>query len=315
MGVWLSRSPKWTASRSPKPGDAGRGDEGRGEKSDSLRSIPELEIDTSYFKKGKNSYERSRSASTEKLLQSSIYRDLSFNGRPKDAPATLSSRDGDYHNEKGATLRLSLPDSPTLSVSNSAQNSPRSHHVENETICVDYLPPTWDPQTEYCFPVADIPVARLVPDNMEMWHFEDIQHIADGSNANVFRAMLRGERVVIKMIRAEVQTDLVAVHEFDVEHGILVRVSHPNIIKIMGAGRYPRRFVVLEFLGGGTLGNILGSNIMKPALWERIFHKSTFGFFNLLVKARDLASALHYLHKEVAKGATIIHRGSIFAAQ
>jgi hypothetical protein len=43
--------------------------------------------------------------------------------------------------------------------------------------------------------------------------------------------------------------DPVAVHEFDVEHGILVRVSHPHIIKIMGAGRIPRRFVVLEYLG------------------------------------------------------------------
>jgi hypothetical protein len=49
--------------------------------------------------------------------------------------------------------------------------------------------------------------------------------------------------------REEVQTDPVAVHEFDVEHGILVRVSHPHIIKIMGAGRIPRRFVVLEYLG------------------------------------------------------------------
>ena len=305
MGVWLERSPEWTASRSPQPEDAGRG-----ENSDPLKNMSELDLDTSCVKNEKFPYVRTRSASTEKLLQSSICRDPSFTGRPINNSATLTSRDSDNHNDKGTTLRLSLPDSPALSTSITPQGSPKSHHMADKPILAEYLPPTWDPLTDFCFPVANVPVARLVPDNMEMWHFDDIQHMADGSNANVFIAILKGEKVVIKMIRAEVQTDPVAVHEFDVEHGILVRVSHPHIIKIMGAGRHPRRFVVLEFLGGGTLGSILGSNLMKSALWERMFHKSTFGFYNLLLKARDLASALHYLHSQVVKGATIIHRGT-----
>jgi Protein tyrosine and serine/threonine kinase len=300
MGVWRAKSPNWTASKSPKPGDAGYEDNS---------DMPELALDSSNSKNEKYLYERSRSASTEKLLQSSICRDPSLSGRRNDAAASSSAHDGDCHGGKDATLHLTLPESPAPSTRNSTHDMPRSHYALHEPICVEYLPPTWDPLSDFCFPVADVPVARLVPDNMEMWHFDEIQHIADGSNANVFLAMFNGEKVIIKMIRAEVQTDPVAVHEFDVEHGILVRVSHPNIIKIMGAGRFPRRFIVLEFLGGGTLGNILGSNIVKPALWERMFHRSTFGFFNLLLKARDLASALHYLHSNVVKGATIIHRG------
>ena len=301
MGVWLSRSPEWTASRSPQAEDTGRG-----ENSSLIKSMPKLDLDTSCVKNEKSTYVRTRSASTEKLLQSSICRDPSLNGRP-----ISTARDSDYHNDKGTTLRLSLPDSPALSTTNSPQGSPKSHHPANQPIVVEYLPPTWDPMTKFCFPVSKVPVARLVPDNMEMWDFDDIQHLADGSNANVFIATLRSEKVVIKMIRAEVQVDPVAVHEFDVEHGILVRVSHPHIIQIMGAGRHPRRFVVLEFLGGGTLGSILKSNLMKTTLWDRMFHKSTFGFYNLLLKARDLASALHYLHSQVVKGATIIHRGTL----
>ena len=34
------------------------------------------------------------------------------------------------------------------------------------------------------------------------------------------------------MIKSEVKNDAVAVHEFDLEHGMLARVSHPNIIKV-----------------------------------------------------------------------------------
>jgi serine/threonine protein kinase len=50
----------------------------------------------------------------------------------------------------------------------------------------------------------------------------------------------------------------VAIHEFDVEHGILARIKHPHIIGLIGAGRHPRRFVVLENLSGGTLTNVMG---------------------------------------------------------
>ena len=39
-------------------------------------------------------------------------------------------------------------------------------------------------------------------------------------------------QVIIKIIKPEVQHDSVAIHEFDLEHGMLARVSHPNIIKV-----------------------------------------------------------------------------------
>lgn len=76
----------------------------------------------------------------------------------------------------------------------------KAHYV------AQYLPPTWDPQTNFCFPVAELPVVHLIPDNLEIRHFTDIRHIADGSNANVFLADLNEEAVIIKMIREQVST-------------------------------------------------------------------------------------------------------------
>ena len=76
----------------------------------------------------------------------------------------------------------------------------------------------------FSFPVAKIAVRNWVPDNLEMEHFTDVQYVADGSNSNIFLAKLNGEKVVIKMIKVEIQHDSVAEHEFN-EHGMLKHAS------------------------------------------------------------------------------------------
>lgn len=170
------------------------------------------------------------------------------------------------------------------------------------------MPPTWDPVDAFSYPIGNIPVKNWVPDNLEMEHFTEIQYIADGSNSNVFLARLSGEKVVIKMIREDIQHDPVAVHEFDVEHGTLARVSHPNIIKLKGAGRRPRRFIVLEWLGGGTLNSILNQHQVKSGLAQKLFRRPSFTYQTLLLRARDIAEALRFLHSHCHVGASIIHR-------
>lgn len=170
------------------------------------------------------------------------------------------------------------------------------------------MPPTWDPMDPFSYPIGNIPVKNWVPDNLEMEHFTEIQYIADGSNSNVFLARLSGEKVVIKMIREDIQHDPVAVHEFDVEYGTLARVSHPNIIKLKGAGRRPRRFIVLEWLGGGTLNSILNQHQVKSGLAQKLFRRPSFTYQTLLLRARDIAEALRFLHSHCHVGASIIHR-------
>jgi hypothetical protein len=187
-------------------------------------------------------------------------------------------------------------------------NSDHDSVVTNKTHSTASLAPTWEPVDTFAFPIGEIAVSCPVPDNLVMEHFTDIQYIADGSNANIFLARLNDDKIVIKMIKEEIQTDPVAVHEFNVEHGILSRVSHENIIKLVGAGRLPRRFIVLEWLGGGTLNSILQQNQVKPGLAQRLFRRPSFTYNNLLSRAKDITDALHFLNNQAHKGATIIHR-------
>ena len=104
------------------------------------------------------------------------------------------------------------------------------------------------------------------------------------------------------------KSDPIAIHEFDVEHGILTRLNHPNIIKLKGAGRHPRRFLVLEYMEGGSLQTILTQNQAKPGLAQRLFRKPSFTYVNLLIKVREMASAFAYLHEGVLSGVTVLHR-------
>jgi len=171
-----------------------------------------------------------------------------------------------------------------------------------------FLPPTWDPIDSHAFPVAEIPIRCPVPDNLLMEHFTELQHIADGSNSNIFLASFGSDEVIIKMMMAQVQHDPVAIHEFDVEQGLLSRVNHPNIVKLLGAGRIPRRFLVLEHLAGGSLSTILAANQSAPGLAQKLFRRPTFTYASLLSRAADAAEALRYLHEVCHPGATIIHR-------
>lgn len=185
-------------------------------------------------------------------------------------------------------------------------DSDRSNGSSQLSTCI---PPTWEPTAEFSYPVANIPPKHFLHDDLGLEHFSEVRHLADGSNANIFLAKFEGETVIIKMIKEAVQTDPVSVHEFDVEHGILCRLSHPNIIKLKGAGRWPRRFIVLEYLGGGSLNTMLTQNEAKSGLASRLFRKPTFTYINLLLKARDIADAFDYIHSKCHEGACILHRG------
>jgi len=169
--------------------------------------------------------------------------------------------------------------------------------------------PTWDPMDSFSYPVADIPLKCKIPNNLTLDCFSEVKHIADGSNSNIFLVKWRKETVIVKMIKKQVQSDPIAVHEFDVEHGILTRLSHPRIVKLLGSGWQPRRFLVLEYMGGGSLNALMAPNqTSSGGLAQRLFRRPTFTYAMLLQRAKEIAEALEYLHCEFHQGATIIHR-------
>lgn len=107
----------------------------------------------------------------------------------------------------------------------------------------------------------------------------------------------------------------VALHEFEMEYNVLSRVSHPNIIKLLGSGQIPRRFIVLEYLEKGTLfrhlassNNSRGKSAVLTGASKLFPRKLPTTFSSALNKALAVAKALDYLHRVWHMSFMIIHR-------
>jgi hypothetical protein len=171
--------------------------------------------------------------------------------------------------------------------------------------------PTWQPRAAFCFPVSELQVRHQSTSYLSLEDFRDIRYLSKGSRVEVSTAVIlaTGRKVVIKMLRADCMESNLALHEFETEHGMLARINHPNIVRLLGAGRIPRPFVALEWLEGGTLSSALRSQTSffgVPRFRLRSTNDASFDVALLRIKA--LAEALDYLHMRVHPDATIIHR-------
>jgi serine/threonine protein kinase len=156
-----------------------------------------------------------------------------------------------------------------------------------------------------------MPRVRHIPTDLRMVDFTDIQHFADGTNANIYLVRWKGELCIVKIIRKEKKSDPIAAHEFDVEHGLLERVDHPNIISILGAGLDPRRFILLEYLNGGTMMDALDapqSSMKHSPLLSMMAPKRPFTFEEVLRRGKEMSLALHHLHCSLSNTVVLVHR-------
>jgi len=111
---------------------------------------------------------------------------------------------------------------------------------------------------------------------------------------------------VLKLIKAERVTSTVAVSEFETEVSVLSRLNHGNVVRYLGSGYVPRRFIVLEFLEGGTLAAALGMH--PPDQSKKQAEKRKFTFLQSLSLARALANSMDYLHKQWHNSIAVVHR-------
>lgn len=233
--------------------------------------------------------------------------------------------------------------SPSVSDTHSQQNS-TSHQPQGPFLASPI--PSWDPARVFHFPIADIPIKYAldaIPRDLVLagtsiigdweYSFSDVSHIADGSHAHIFLATLsrtpvasakvlearpissrgkvQSQRCVVKMLTESALRDRVACQEFAIEFGTLARISHPHIIRLLGAGHAPRPFLVLEHLPGGTLYKILNATQQtwgSASGLQRLFRKPSFTYTALLHTALELAEACDYLHHRVYPGTMILHR-------
>lgn len=143
-----------------------------------------------------------------------------------------------------------------------------------------------------------------IPSDVPWESFSYLEHRVDSSSCHIYSAFWRGTAVIIKLIKADRVASPMAVAEFQTEASILSRLEHPHIVKLLGSGRHPRRFLILELLDGGSLSHSLG---LRAGSNNRIT-KRKFTYLETLQLARSLASALDYLHDKWQSSIHVIHR-------
>ena len=162
--------------------------------------------------------------------------------------------------------------------------------------------------SEFYVSLETIPLQLRFDTEYDMSYFQDVSLIGEGSNSNIFTASFNGKRVVIKMLKKEVMSNEIAILEYEAEASLLSRVSHPNIIKLLGRGSSPRKFLMLEWLSGGTLTSKLNLLQSSHGSNRPYFRKPTYTYDVLLQHMKAVAEALVYLHSRCAPGISVIHR-------
>ncbi|CAM9783569.1 unnamed protein product, partial [Phaeothamnion confervicola] len=109
----------------------------------------------------------------------------------------------------------------------------------------------------------------------------------------------RGEKMVLKTPLQDSSHYDIAANDIEVEMLLLNQLHHQNIVGLKGAGMLPdgRRFIVLEFLSGGTLSSRLRGKNMMPMAKSDVYEK-----------ALELSNALEYLHDLAVPGRIVTHR-------
>lgn len=127
--------------------------------------------------------------------------------------------------------------------------------------------------------------------------FSDVKFLKSGTNSRLYLAKNDSNEIVaIKMLKPNASKNSVHEYELNVEITILSKLQHYNIISVYSSGKFPRSYVEIEYLPGGTLDDILKSS--TPILPIR----------TALSHAYSLISALRHLHDAAHPEITIIHR-------
>ena len=201
------------------------------------------------------------------------------------------------HNKPFSALKFFFGTPPTsFSLISRAPVTPT-----RERYCLDEIELS-ETLRDFDFPIRALATSKNISKSLQGNEFSDVNFLGTGSNSLVYKAKRKDESVVIKMLKHKLPHHNVAEKEMNLEMLILTKVNHPNIIGIKGAGEIPRKFIVVDYLKGGTLDQLLKQRSQH--------HRKAAGLpvASALSIARDLASALKYLHDDMHPNATVIHR-------
>lgn len=123
--------------------------------------------------------------------------------------------------------------------------------------------------------------------------YQLLEPLGEGGMATVYRGFdTRLERpVAIKVIRTDYNREPEFLKRFEREARALAQLNHPHIVKVLDVGEHDGvPFVVMEFLGGGTLRNRIGQPL-APAEAARLILP--------IARALEYAHQLGVIHRDV----------------
>src|SRR5438270_127155 len=94
----------------------------------------------------------------------------------------------------------------------------------------------------------------------ELGPFRIEKELGSGAMGTVYRAENRdtGQKVAIKMIGIGQLNNETAIARFEREANILKQLKHPNIVRLIGNGRWKKMpFIAMEYVEGESLDHVL----------------------------------------------------------
>ncbi|MDC0741936.1 serine/threonine-protein kinase [Polyangium mundeleinium] len=109
---------------------------------------------------------------------------------------------------------------------------------------------------------------ELQPGHLVAGRFRVVRFLGEGAVSAVYEAVddVRGHRVAVKLLHRELSQNTEIVQRFEREAEAASRIGSEHIVLVYGAGASPEgRFIVLEYLDGGTLADLLRKRRPLPA--------------------------------------------------
>lgn len=146
--------------------------------------------------------------------------------------------------------------------------------------------------------------------------FTLVDRIGAGGMGEVWRAERIGpgnvrRRAAVKRILARYQTDPVLRQRFIAEARITSRLEHPNIVQVLDFGDTPELFLVLEYVDGKSLSQLLetarrhGHRLPVPAAMF-IVAEAAAGLDHAHRRTDDFGVALGIVHRDVTPSNVLI---------
>ncbi|TKD08947.1 serine/threonine-protein kinase [Polyangium fumosum] len=101
---------------------------------------------------------------------------------------------------------------------------------------------------------------ELEPGHLVAGRFRVVRFLGEGAVSAVYEAVddVRGQHVAVKLLHRELSQNTEIVQRFEREAEAASRIGSEHIVLVHGAGASPEgRFIVLEYLDGGTLADLL----------------------------------------------------------